>query len=619
MNKKQNCDKNGGKADNGKKQNKSALWVALRCSVLGKFAASLWHEGVRGTLLKLKNRKSAKSKMRIMNRDYYISNATRKMQENTKFAESITFSVLVPLYNTPKKYLCAMIESVIAQTYKNWELCLADGSDAEHEYVGKIVMEYCQNDKRIIYKHLEKNNGISENTNECIKLASGEYIALFDHDDILHPSALFEVANVIEKQHADYIYTDENTFSESPHDAYNPHFKPDFSPDTLRSYNYICHFSVFSRKLLDSVGYFNKEYDGSQDYDLILRLTEKAKNIVHIPKILYYWRAHKNSVAGGVAAKPYTVSAAKKALKAHLERTGLDGEVLDSKVLTTYRIKYEIKANPLISIIIPTKDHIDDLKKCLDSIYSKSTYENFEIIIVENNSTECAAFEYYEQLKSLHDNLRVVIWEDKFNYSAINNFGAKYANGEYVLLLNNDVEVITPNWLEEMLMFAQRSDVGAAGAMLYYPDKTIQHAGVILGIGGVAGHSHKYFDANADGYFARATIAQNLSACTAACLMIRKAVFEEIGGLDEGYSVAFNDVDLCMAIRKKGYLIVFTPYSALYHYESKSRGSEDTPEKQRRFASEVERFKSKWQAELDKGDPYYNPNLTLVKEDFSFK
>lgn len=618
MKKAQACDKNG-KADITESKHKSNIYVALRTSVFGRFAASVRHDGIRATLSKLKNRKSDKAKMKIMNRDYYISNAVRKAQENTEFAENITFSVLVPLYNTPEKYLCAMIESVQAQTYKNWQLCLADGSDEEHAYVGKTVLEYCKNDKRIVYKKLEKNGGISENTNECIRLASGEYIALFDHDDILHPSALFEVASAVNSCHADYIYTDENTFSKSPHDAYNPHFKPDFSPDTLRSYNYICHFSVFSKKLLDSVGYFNKEYDGSQDYDLILRLTEKAEKIVHIPKILYYWRAHKNSVAADVAAKPYTVNAAKRAIKAHLDRMNLHGEVLDSKALTTYRIKYEINGNPLISIVIPTKDHIDDLKKCLDSIYTKSTYKNFEIIIVENNSADSATFEYYDKLKSQYDNLHVVIWKDKFNYSAINNFGVKCANGEYVLLLNNDVEVITPAWLEEMLMFAQRSDVGAVGSMLYYPDKTIQHAGVILGIGGVAGHSHRYKSANNVGYFARASIAQNLSACTAACLMMRKAVFNEVGGLDEEYAVAFNDVDLCMAIRKKGYLIVFTPYSELYHYESKSRGLEDTPEKQKRFAGEIKRFQSKWQAELDKGDPYYNPNLTLVSEDFSFK
>ena len=450
-------------------------------------------------------------------------------------------------------------------------------------------------------------------------MATGEYIALFDHDDLLHPSALYEVMRAICEHGADFIYTDENTFSEEPRDAYNPHFKPDFSPDTLRSYNYICHLSVFSRELLDSVGYFRSEYDGSQDYDLILRLTEKAKKVFHIRKILYYWRAHKNSVAQDVAAKPYTVTAAKKALAAHLERCGLKGEVLDSSVPTTYHIKYEIDGNPLISVIIPNKDHTDDLDICLKSLYEKSSYKNFEVIIVENNSTEKETFEYYEALTQKHGNIKIVTWEGNFNYSAINNFGVNYAKGEYILLLNNDVEIINGSCLEEMLMFAQRKDVGAVGAKLYYSDDTVQHAGVILGLGGTAGHAHKHFGRSHPGYMARASIAQNLTACTAACLMMRRDVFDEVGGLDESFEVAFNDVDLCMKIREKGYLVVFTPYAELYHYESKSRGNDSTPEKLERFRGEIDRFKEKWQKQLDDGDPYYNPNLTLTRDDFSLK
>lgn len=593
--------------------------MLARRTLLGKLCISLKHNGVKGTIAKIRQRKNNKQKIKELNGDFEISAFLRSQQEGTSFNKDMTFSVLVPLYNTPEKFLTEMIDSVLDQTYKKWQLCLADGSDAQHGYVEKIVKKYIKDDKRICYKRLEKNGGISENTNECIKMATGNYIALFDHDDLLHPSALFEVAKAIEEQNADFVYTDENTFNDHPSDAYNPHFKPDYSPDTLRSYNYICHFSVFSKELLDNVGYFNKEYDGSQDYDIILRLTEKAKKVAHIPQILYYWRAHKNSVASDVGAKPYTVTAAKKALAAHLERVGLKGEVLDSKILTTYRIKYELNGSPLISIIIPTKDHIDDLKKCIDSIYEKTTYDNFEIIVIENNSTESRTFAYYEELKAAHKNISVVVWEKGFNYSAINNFGAKYAKGDYILLLNNDVEVITPEWLEEMLMYAQRSDVGAVGSMLYYPDDTIQHAGVILGIGGVAGHSHKYMSRSDHGYFARITLAQNLSCCTAACLMMSKKVYEEIGGLDENYAVAFNDVDLCMRIREKGYLIVFTPYCELYHYESKSRGLEDTPEKQKRFAGEVERFQKRWRKALDDGDPYYNPNLTLEREDFSYR
>lgn len=555
------------------------------------------------------------------NRDLIkISAAQRKFEERYSFKKCPKISILVPLYNTPDNFLQEMIDSVREQTYKNWELCLADGSDEKHENVGKYCTTLAKKDKRIKYVKLTENKGISDNTNECLKIATGDYISLFDHDDLLHPSVLFEYVKEINDTGADFIYCDELTFT-NENKEFNivlKHHKPEFSPDTLRSYNYICHFSCFSRKLYEMVGGFNKEYDGSQDYDLILRLTEKAQKIVRIPKLLYFWRSHAASVASGSSAKPYVVNAAEKALAAHLERIGLKGTVKESYAPTTYKIDYEIIGNPKISIIIPNKDHIEDLEKCVNSILSLSTYKNYEIIIVENNSDEQRTFEYYEKLERKNDNIKVVFWKEKaFNYSAINNFGAKFASGEYILLLNNDIEVITPNWLEEMLMFAQRKDVGAVGAKLYFPDDTIQHAGVILGIGGVAGHSHKYFDKNEYGYVSRAVISQNLSACTAACLLIRKDVFDEVQGLDEGFAVAFNDIDLCMKIRKSKYLIVFTPYAEFYHYESKSRGQEDSPEKVARFNSEINRFMKKWSRELKAGDPYYNPNLTLKSEDFS--
>ncbi len=548
---------------------------------------------------------------------YKISPRRRKRETATAFDKNIKFSILVPLYNTPIKFLRQMIDSVMGQTYLNWQLCIADGSDDEHNYVGEYVLSL--KDDRIYYKKLNENKGISDNTNECIKIATGNYIALFDHDDLLHPSALFEMAKAISKEYADFIYTDEVTFVGKPSNITIYNFKPDFSPDTLRSYNYICHFTAFSKGLLDAVGGFNKEYDGSQDYDLILRLTEKAKKIVHIPKALYFWRSHKASVASDVSAKPYVVDSAKRALGAHLERLGLSGRVEDAVVPTTYRIQYDIIDEPLISIIIPNKDHIDDLEKCLSSVYEKSTYKNFEVIVVENNSTEPETFEYYDVAKEKYNNLNVITWEKGFNYSAINNFAVKQSQGEYVLLLNNDIEVITDDWIEQMLMFAQRCDVGAVGAKLYYDDDTIQHAGVIVGLGGVAGHSHKGFARDNPGYMARAAITQNLSACTAACLMMRKDVYDEVDGLDEGYAVAFNDIDFCMKIRKAGYLIVFTPFAEFYHYESKSRGDEDTPEKRARFNSEVFRFQERWGTELKAGDPYYNPNLSLDSEDFALK
>ncbi len=551
---------------------------------------------------------------------FTISKERRAAEEGTAFPEDITISVLVPLYNTPLNFLEEMIRSVQHQTYPKWELCLADGSDADHADVEKTVRAMMAKDSRIVYRKLEKNLGISDNTNACIDIATGDYIALFDHDDLLHPSALFRVMQSICEQHADFIYTDEVTFlKNNTNNLVNAHFKSDFAPDTLRSYNYICHLSVFSRELLDKVGYFRKEYDGSQDYDLILRLTEQANTIVHIPEILYFWRGHKNSTAQDIGAKPYIIQSAHKALDAHLERCGLSGKTDDSSLISTYRIRYNIQGQPLVSIIIANKDHIDVLDVCIRSIYEKTTYPNFEIVIVENNSTEESTFRYYEQLQKSYDNLRIVVWKDKFNYSAINNFGFEEIRGEYALLLNNDIEVITNGWIEEMLMYAQRKDVGAVGAMLYYPDDTIQHAGVIVGLGGVAGHSHKNFPRDSFGYIGRASIAQNLSAVTFACVMIRADVFREVNGLDESFEVAFNDVDMCMRIRKAGYLIVFTPYAELYHHESKSRGAEDTPEKVKRFNSEIQRFRDRWSQELKDGDPYYNPNLTLDREDFSFK
>lgn len=573
------------------------LYAAFRCAfrVLRKIKRILF---------------SSKHKVR-----FSISKKRRNIETATQFDKNIKFSILVPLYNTPIKFLKQMINSVVNQTYSNWQLCLADGSDRDHAYVGEYIKSL--NDARISYKKLDKNMGISDNTNECIKLSDGDYIALFDHDDLLHPSALFEMAKAICEKNADFIYTDEVTFVGKTSNITIYNYKPDYSPDTLRSYNYICHFTAFSRELLEQVGFFNNEYDGSQDYDLILRLTEKAKQIAHIQKPLYFWRSHKASVASDVSAKPYVVDSAKRALSAHLERLGLSGRIEDSSVPTTYKIQYDIKGEPLVSVVIPNKDHTDDLEKCLASVYGKSTYKNFEVIVVENNSTEEETFEYYKEAQSKYKDLKVITWENSFNYSAINNFAVKQANGEYVLLLNNDIEIITPDWLEQMLMFAQRDDVGAVGAKLYYSDDTIQHAGVIVGLGGVAGHSHKYFDRDNPGYMARASIAQNLSACTAACLLIRKSVYEEIGGLDENYAVAFNDIDFCMAIRKAGYLIVFTPYAEFYHYESKSRGDEDTPEKRARFNSEVFRFQDKWGYELKAGDPYYNPNLTLDSENFA--
>ena len=590
-------------------------------SLIAKGVFFFKHHGLKETLVRIfKNNPHIKYKPKDFDEYNRIPDSVRKRQEAATFTQDIKFSVIVPLFNTPENYLKEMIESVRTQTYKNWELCLADGSDGEHSYIESIVNDYKNQDERIKYRKLEKNLGISENTNACIDMATGDYIALFDHDDLLHPSALYEYAKVINDKQADFIYCDEDKFTNLGKGFFDAHFKPDFAVDNLRSNNYICHFTVFKKSLLDKAGKFRKEFDGSQDHDIILRLTEKAERIEHIPKILYHWRVSSVSVASDPYAKPYTIQAGLDAVAEHLERVGLKGTVSSSPIHPNiYRIKYEIKDNPLVSILIPNYNHVEELSLCINSILQKSTYQNYEIIIIENNSN-AETFEYYESLKD-NPKIRVVVYKPEagFNYSAINNFGAKYASGDYILLLNNDVEIISPEWIEEMLMFCQRDDVGAVGAKLYYPDDTIQHAGVILGVLTLAGHAFKNLPRNSNGYFGRASYQQDLSACTAACLMIKKSVFEEVGGFDEDLAVAFNDIDLCMKIRKKDYLIVFTPYAELYHYESQSRGIEDTPEKRERFSGEIQLFRKKWQAELDKGDPYYNPNLTLDREDFSFK
>ncbi len=549
------------------------------------------------------------------------------------FDRDVTFSIAVPLYNTPEPFLRAMIDSVRGQTYAKWQLCLADGSDGEHARVGEICRGYAAKDGRICYRKLEKNGGISENSNAALAMAEGEYIGLLDHDDLLHPAALYCVMRAVCEEGADFVYTDEATFTAKGRRAdgagfhfyagakgvYNHHFKPDFAPDNLRAINYICHFTAFARPLLAAAGGgFRHEYDGSQDFDLILRLTERAQKIVHVPEILYFWRAHASSTAQDLSSKPYVLAAGRAAVAAHLRRTGLQGEVEDGAVPSTYRVRYAVEGEPLISVVIPNKDGKNTLRRCLASL-QKSTWKNYEIVIAENNSTDPATFDYYKELEA-DPRIRVVGWEGPFNYSAINNYAVRFAKGEYLLFLNNDVEVISPQWMEEMLMFAQRQDVGGVGAMLYYFDDTVQHAGVILGTGGIADHAHKYFRRGRFGYMGRLTYAQDVSAVTAACMLVPRRVFEEVGGFDESFAVAFNDIDFCMRIRETGRLIVWTPHAELYHYESKTRGrDDDSAEKRARFEDEVKRFRRRWRKQLEAGDPYYNPNLTLLRPDFSVR
>ena len=538
-------------------------------------------------------------------------------QRNHKFEHNPKISIIIPMYNTPVKFFGELVDSLINQTYTNWELCLADGSNEENPELKDIYSK----DSRIKYKFIGENKGISGNTNEALTLATGDFIGLLDHDDILPVFSLYEVVKCINNHpEVDFIYTDEDKFEEVGGKRYDPYFKSDFGPDTLRANNYICHFSVFRKDLMEKLGGFRSEFDGAQDYDILLRMSEIAEHIYHIPKILYHWRVHELSTAkAGAHAKPYAYEAGKKAVQAHIDRLGLKGTVEAGNTLGTYKVNYEVIGNPKVSIIIPNKDYASTLKVCLKSIIKLTTYKNYEIIVVENNSTEDETFEYYKKIDG-KDNIKVVYYPEKvFNYSAIINFGVRNCTGDYVIQLNNDTELLTPNWLQEMLGFAQREDVGAVGVKMYYPDRTIQHAGIIVGIGGVAGHVFKNIPKNLHGYFSKDAMIQNLSAVTAACIMTPRKIYDDVGYMDEEFKVAFNDVDFCLKIRETGKLIIYTPYVEFLHYESKSRGYEDTVEKQQRFKGEIDRFYSKWQGFLDKGDPYYNINLRLDNDQCAIK
>ena len=549
---------------------------------------------------------------------YGVKEEELARQRQEVFENGPCFSIAVPLYQTKEKYLREMIESVQAQTYTNWELCLADGSGREHS-LQSVVGEYIAKDKRIKYCLLEKNEGIAGNTNEALKMATGDFIVLTDHDDLLSPEALYQCAKAVQREpQTDVIYSDEDKVDMSGKEFFEPHFKSDYNIDLLCTMNYICHLFVVRKDVMERAGLFESCYDGAQDHDFILRCTEKAEHIVHIPKVLYHWRCHAQSTSENPESKLYAFENGCKAVKAHYDRIGIPAEVEQGPFYGMYRTHYLWKEQPLVSILIPNKDHVADLKKCMDSIEEKSTYRNFEFIIVENNSTEEETFAYYKEIEK-RDNVRVLYYKEEFNYSRINNFGAKEANGEYVLLLNNDTEMIEPDSIKEMLDVCMRPDVGIVGAKLIFEDNTIQHAGVIIGFGGVAGHAFIGQDRDDNGYFSRIISVQDLSAVTAACLMVRRSVFDEVEGLNEEFKVAFNDIDFCLKVRKAGYLVVYNPYAQFYHYESKSRGQEDSADKVARFQQETGLFGERWGELLENGDPYYNPNLTLDKADFSLK
>ncbi|MCI5509712.1 MAG: glycosyltransferase family 2 protein [Oliverpabstia sp.] len=542
-------------------------------------------------------------------------------QRQEKFSWEPMFSVVVPLYKTPEKYLRALVESLQRQTYSNWELCLSDGSGKDSP-IREVLEDLKKSESRIKVIYHQESLQIAQNTNAAIEAASGDFIVFADHDDELTDHALYECVKVLnENRDIEVIYSDEDKMTMDGHKFFQPHFKPDFNIDLLCTVNYICHLFVAKKELIDRVGMLRKEFDGAQDYDFIFRCVEAAgdKKICHIPKILYHWRCHEDSTSENPESKLYAFDAGQRAVQAHYDRIGVPVEITKGEFLGLYRTKFLIDHDPLISIIIPNKDHIDDLKRCMDSIEKKSTYRNFEFIIVENNSEKQETFAYYQQLEAINPKVHVVYWKDKFNYSAINNFGVQYAKGDYILLLNNDTEIINDDCLEELLGYCTRVDVGAVGARLYYEDDTIQHAGVVIGFGGIAGHCFVQQKRGFTGYCHRIICAQDYSAVTAACMMVKKEAFEKVGGLTEAFEVAFNDIDFCLKLGKAGYHVVYNPYAELYHYESKSRGLEDTPEKVARFNREIAEFEKRWPEILRDGDPYYNPNLTLDSQDFSLR
>lgn len=562
-----------------------------------------------------------------------------KQRKNWKrFPKQPKISIIVPCYRTPGQYLIEMMDSVRLQSYPNWELCLADATPGEE--VQQSVEQYRKKwqEDRIVYRHLEDNLGIAGNTNAGLEFATGDWISLLDHDDLLALDALYEIVKKINEDDAyGAVYTDEDKVEEQRGKLIHsqPHFKPDFNIDLLRSNNYITHFFCVKKTIVEEQGGFRSEFDGAQDYDFILRSVEHAKKIGHVPRILYHWRLHSSSTADNPLSKCYAYEAGQRALEEHLKRCKEAGEVEQLKFFGFYRVKYKVKTPSLVSVIIPNKDEAGTLRRCVESL-QKTEYRNYEVIIVENNSVDSETFDYYRELcgeayrpGSMQlscsgtlpggQRVRVLTWEGPFNYSAINNFGASYAEGDYYVLLNNDIEILTKDWLEQLLANCQRKDVGIVGTRLYYPDNTYQHAGIVVGIDGIAANMYPGMRREREGYLHKAALQLNYSAVTAAFLMIRRDVFEKIHGFEEQLAVAFNDVDLCLRAVEAGYLVVYDPYVEAYHYESKSRGKEDTKEKIRRFEQEIEFFRSRWITLLKQGDPCYNPNFSLKKCNYALK
>lgn len=531
-----------------------------------------------------------------------------QQSEYKKLEYKPLISILIPVYNVKDKYLRECIESILKQKYDNFEIILVDDASTNKKTID-VLKEYENSPKiRVIYR--KKNGHISRATNDALKNAKGEFIALMDNDDILPENALYEVVKVLnEDKKIDFIYTDEDKITEDGR-RFDPNFKPDWSPDTFLSMNYISHLGVIRKSLMDEIGGFRTGYEGSQDYDLYLRIVEKTNKIYHLPKILYHWRAVEGSTAAGIENKNYALEKGKLALEDALKRRKIKGEVKLAKEEPYYYVEYGIEKEPKISIIIPTKDMASTTRKCLESIYEKTTYNNYEVVIVNNNSKEEETYQLFKEFEKKYNNFRVIDALFEFNYSKINNLAVRETDGEYIILLNNDTEVITPEWLTIMVGYASQKHIGAVGAQLFYPDNTVQHAGVVLGVG-VASHVFLNVKRGTKIWGGRLSVPYNYSAVTAACLMVSRKKWNEVGGLEEELKVAYNDVDLNLKLLEKGYYNVCLPMVQLYHYESKSRGAENTPEKKRRFNQEQEFMYKKWSKRI-KNDEFYNPNYSRL-------
>ncbi|MBF7052343.1 glycosyltransferase [Halomonas sp. KAO] len=530
-------------------------------------------------------------------------------------------SIVMPVYNPRIEWLRECLDSVLAQHYPHWQLCIADDASTEPE-VREVLSEYTARDGRIQVVCREDNGHICAASNSALQLVRGDFVALLDHDDRLSPYALFHVVEALHRHpDAGLLYSDEDKLNEAG-ERFDPHFKPQWNPDLLLAQNYIGHFAVYRTGLLREVEGFREGFEGSQDHDLVLRVSERlaAEQIVHIPHVLYHWRAGAGSTALDSREKDYTSQAGLAAVRDHIIQRVPEASVEMGQYPNTYRVRWPLPRRvPLVSLLIPTRDRVEILKPCVDAILERTDYSRFEVLILDNQSSCTATLDYMRDVSARDARVRVLRWNEPFNYSAINNYGALYARGDILGLVNNDIEPLNSEWLCEMVRQVCRPEIGCVGAKLYYPNDTLQHAGVILGIGGVAGHAHKYFDRNSPGYFTRLHLAHNLSAVTGACLLVRKAVFEEVGGLNEEHlAIAFNDVDLCLKVREAGYRNLWTPYAELYHHESVSRGADDSSAKRARANGEADYMRRTWGKTLD-SDPAYNPNLTLVHEDFSLR